>query len=524
MAAKDSTNSTSLGWGVAGNTLVYQSPSRIDGGEEDRSKLVLHCLARSRDEILVDLAEYDPLFDQLDVNEDNKWKIWIPQSTDRGDKFLTGQKIVPKYMLVTSHPRTTVELQSNPRGVSQKIRDFLARRTPNLPTTIHQALAIISLDPETLGQVICNWTIDDEIRCFDANSHYFAYSKRGSRHKYNLCFFNKIIPTWPEVYKAADQDAISKALSTFAFPASKEICALGSDVAGQHIFVCFTASAQIINVKNGASLKKTDLAMPPLKDTVPPASLKTRFTFLQPTESIIDGQKHLIVDLCCHLLYDEVYNDLVQHRQATALWKLHAILNPDETVDTLGWRPAFMSTPKMPKQHIPTSVDNMTLSSSRLHECLAISSVRVNAEQMKPRNRGSHAYHQQRGIPLVGSIPYIVTHLYDVSIFEDDVDESSGAQSAKSAKWLHPTSSIHILSPSNSKGNDSSLRPKSRRSSSAIMKPSVPIPTVDSAPIVVGCGWVVFAKDRSDQCNALNLYGRIGNAKKADELIIVRFD
>ncbi|EPS43834.1 hypothetical protein H072_2080 [Dactylellina haptotyla CBS 200.50] len=522
VVAKGSADPSCLGWGVVGNTLVYQSPSHIDGEQESRSKLILHCLASSRREINIDLVSIDPLFDSVHPDEENKWRIWIPKSADRGDKFLTGQKNTPKFMMVASHPRTTVQLQSNPRGVSQRIMDFLNRRSPNLPTTIHQALVVVSLDPNTLGQVVCHWTIDDEIRSFDANAHYFAYSKKGSKHKYNVAFFNKIIPTWPKVHGPAGMDQVASALSTFAFLANKEISSLGADIAGRHLFVSFATSAQVVDVKTGSSLKKTDLSMPPLRDAAASDSVKTRFTFFQATETTDSEGKHVTIDLCCHLLFDEIFNDLVQHRQATALWKLDAKILDDGTVDNLTWRPAFMATPKVARQHIPVSMNSTTLASNRLHDCLAISTVRVNAEQMRTGYRGSHAYHQQRGLTLVGSIPSIVTNLYNVSIFENDANVST--EGAKNAKWLHPTSSIHVLSPSDAKPSESSSRSKGMRANVTRIEAKVPLPTIDCAPIAVGCGWVVFAKDRSDQCSPLNLYGRIGNLKKADELIIVRFD
>ncbi|KAK6536981.1 hypothetical protein TWF281_001186 [Arthrobotrys megalospora] len=522
VVAKGSTDPSYLGWGVVGNVLVYQSPSHIDGEQSQRSKLVLNCLNRSRREIHIDLIGIDPLFDSVHPDEDNKWNIFIPRTADRGDKFLTGQKQLPPFMMVASHPRTTVQLQANPRGVPQRILDFLNRRSWNPPTAIHQALVIISLDPLNFGQVVCNWTIDDEVRCFDANKHYFAYSKKGSKHKYNIAFFKQIIPTWPKVYDPAGMDKVANSLATFAFLTNKEISALGADVAGRHLFVSFTSSAQIVDVKTGASLKKTDLSMPPLRDSVAAESVKPLFTFFQANETQNAEGKTITVDLCCNLRYDEIYNDLVQHRQATALWKLDASILADGTVDSLTWRPAFMATPKVARQKIPISMNSMTLASNRLHDCLAISAVRVNAEQMRAGYRGSHAYHQQRGLTLVGSVPSIVTNLYNVSIFENDANISS--QGAKSAKWLQPTSSIHVLSPSDAKTTESSFRPRALKASLNRTEARVPNPTVDCAPIAVGCGWVVFAKDRSDQCSPLNLYGRLGNVKKADELIIVRFD
>ncbi|KAK6355288.1 hypothetical protein TWF696_004400 [Orbilia brochopaga] len=523
LVAKGSAAPTCLGWGVAGDILAYQSPSHIEGGEEsDRSKLILRCLGQSRREISLDLVDIDPLFDSVQPDELNKWRIWIPQSADRGDKFLTGQKQLPKFMMVASHPRTKVQLQSNPRGVPQRIRDFLNRRAHATPTTVHQALAVVSLDPATLGQVVCHWTIDDEVRCFDANAHYFVYSKKGSKHKYNVCLFDKIIPTWPAVRRPAGLDEVAKSISTFAFLTTKEIYALGADVSGNHLFVSFASSAQIIDVKTGMSLKKTDLSMPPLRDTVPASSVKSRFSFFLPTETTSgDNNKHLTIDLCCHLLYDEVNSDLIHHRQATALWKLDASIRADGTISNLGWRPAFMTTPKISRQHLPVSLNSMTLSSNRLHECLSIPTVRVNAEQMRAGYRSSYAYHHHRSFTLVGSFPSIVTNLYNVSIFEDghDDDAADGPDSAKSAKWLQPTSSVHVLSPSDAKAST-----RSARSASGRVEVKIPKPTVDCAPIAVGCGWVVFAKDRSDQCTPLNLYGRIGNIRKADELVIVRFD
>ncbi|KAK6520704.1 hypothetical protein TWF506_000952 [Arthrobotrys conoides] len=516
IVAKGSTNPSYLGWGVVGNILVYQSPSHIDGEQSHESKLVLKCLNRSRKEIHIDLIGIDPLFDSVNPDEDNKWNIFIPRTADRGDKFLTGQKQLPPFMMVASHPRTTTQLQDNPRGVPQRIRDFLNRRSSNPPTTIHQSLVIISLDPANPGQVICNWTIDDEVRCFDANEHYFVYSKKGAKNKYNIAFFNRIIPTWPKVHDIAGVDKVADSLATFAYLTHKEISALGADVAGRHLFISFTSSAQIVDVKTGASLKKTDLSMPPLRDSVAAESVKPLFTFFQATETQNAEGKTVTVDLCCNLRYDEIYNDFIQHRQATALWKLDANILTDGTVTGLTWRPAFMATPKVSRQHIPISMNSTTLASNRLHDCLAISTVRVNAEQMRAGYRGSHAYHQQRGLTLVGSIPSIVTNLYNVSIFEDDAEVSS--QGAKDAKWLQPTSSIHALSSSDAlKATEFSFRPRGSRA-------RVPNPTVDCAPIAVGCGWVVFAKDRSDQCKPLNLYGRLGNLRKADELIVVRFD
>ncbi|KAF3903775.1 hypothetical protein ABW20_dc0106143 [Dactylellina cionopaga] len=522
VVAKGSTDPYGLGWGVVGNLLIYQSPSHIDAEHAESSKLVLRCLNRSRREITIDLVGIDPLFDVVDPDEENKWQIWTPKSADRGDKFLTGQIDPPKFMMVASHPRTTVQLQGNPRGVPQRIMDFLNRRVYEPPTTVHQALAIVSLDPATLGQVICHWTIDDEVRCFDVNDHYFAYSKKGSKHKYNISFFNRIIPTWPKIYQPAGMDQVAGSLSTFAFLTNKEISALGADIAGRHLFVSFNSSAQIVDVKTGASLKKTDLSMPPFRDSVAADSVKLHFTFFQAAETVDSEGKHLTVDLCCNLRFDEIYNDLVQHRQATALWKLDASIRDDGGVDNLTWRPAFMATPKVARQHIPISMNSTTLSSKRLHECLAISTVRVNAEQMRTGYRGSHAYHQQRGLTLVGSIPSIVTNLYNVSIFENDANISS--QGAKSAKWLQPTSSIHVLSPSDAKPSESAFRPKAIQASVSRTEAKVPHPTVDCAPVAVGCGWVVFAKDRSDQCSPLNFYGRLGKLKKAEELIIVRFD
>ncbi|KAF3910156.1 hypothetical protein AA313_de0210211 [Arthrobotrys entomopaga] len=523
VVAKGSTDPGCLGWGVVGDILVYQSPSHIDSEPESRSKLVLHSLNGSTRDVLADLVGIDPLFDSVNPDEDNKWKIWIPKSADRGDKFLTGQKILPKFMMVASHPRTAVQLQSNPRGVPQRLIDFLNRRPYHPPTTVHQALAIISLDPSNLGQVVCHWTIDDEIRCFDANSHYFAYSKKGSKHKYNVAFFDKIIPSWPKVHEPAGMAAVASSIKTFAFSTHKDIHAIGADVAGCHLFVSFTFSAQIVDVKTGASLKRTDLSMPPLRDIVNAESVKHRFTFNQAIEEVDEQGKRITIDLCCHLLFDEIYNDLVQHRRATALWKMEASIGNNNVIDSFTWRPAFMATPKVARQHIPVTLSTTTLESNRLHDCLAISTVRVNAEQMRAGYRGSHAYHQQRGLTLVGSIPSIVTNLYNVSIFEHDMSDSS-EDAAKSAKWLQPTSSIHVLSPSDAKPSESSFRSKAMRASVNRIEAKVPQPNVDCAPIEVGCGWVVFAKDRSDQCSALNLYGRIGNLKKADELIIVRFD
>ncbi|KAK6503517.1 hypothetical protein TWF481_008532 [Arthrobotrys musiformis] len=515
VVAKGSTDPSYLGWGVVGNILVYQSPSHTDGEQSQRSKLVLNCLNRSKREIYIDLIGIDPLFDSVHPDEDNKWNIFIPRTADRGDKFLTGQKQLPPFMMVASHPRTTIQLQANPRGVPQRIMDFLNRRSSNPPTTIHQSLLIISLDPSNLGQVICNWTIDDEVRCFDANEHYFVYSKKGAKNKYNIAFFNKVIPTWPKVHEPAGVDQVADSLATFAYLANKEISALGADVAGRHLFISFASSAQIVDVKTGASLKKTDISMPPLRDSVAAETLKTQFTFFQATETQSAEGKTVTVDLCCNLRYDEIYLDFIQHRQATALWKLDASILADGTVKGLTWRPAFMATPKIARQHIPISMNSTTLASNRLHDCLAVSTVRVNAEQIRAGYRGSHAYHQQRGLTLVGSIPSIVTNLYNVSIFENDADVAS--QGAKNAKWLQPTSSIHVLSPSDAKIAETCFRPRGS-------KARVPNPTVDCAPIAVGCGWVVFAKDRSDQCSPLNLYGRLGNLKKSDELIVVRFD
>ncbi|KAK6351569.1 hypothetical protein TWF718_004727 [Orbilia javanica] len=516
VVAKGSTDPNSLGWSAAGNILVYQSSPYIDGDQPQKSKLILKCLNRSKKEIHIDLIGIDPLFDSVDPDEDNKWSIFIPTSADRGDKFLTGQAQVPPFMMVASHPRTTVQLQDNPRGVPQRIRDFLNRRSSNTATTIHQSLMIISLDPANLGQVICNWAIDDEVHCFNANEHYFAYSKKGSKNKYNIAFFSKIIPTWPKVHEAAGADKVASSFKTFAYLAHKEICALGADIAGRHLFISFNASAQVVDVQTGASLKKTDLSMPPLRDSVPPETVKPLYTFYQATETQSAGGRILTVDLCCVLRYDEIYNDFIQHRQAKALWKLDAHIHADGSVTALTWRPAYMATPKVPRQQIPVSMNSTTLASNRLHECLAISTVRVNAEQMRAGYRGSHAYHQQRGLTLVGSMPSIGTNLYNVSIFESDANVSS--QGAKDARWLHPTSSIHLSSPSVvHKAVEFSFRPRG-------LKPKVPNPTVDCAPIVVGCGWLIYAKDRSDQCTPFNLYGRLGNLRKSDELIIVRFD
>ncbi|RVD87704.1 uncharacterized protein DFL_001918 [Arthrobotrys flagrans] len=516
VVAKGSTDPSYLGWGVVGNVLVYQSPSHIDGEQSQRSMLILKCLNKSSKEIHIDLIGIDPLFDSVHPDEDNKWNIFIPRTADRGDKFLTGQKQLPPFMMVASHPRTTIQLQDNPRGVPQRLRDFLNRRSSNPPTAVHQSLVIISLDPSNLGQVICNWTIDDEVRCFDANEHYFAYSKKGARNKYNIAFFNRIIPSWPMVHETAGVDKVAESLATFAYLAHKEISALGADVAGRHLFISFASSVQIVDVKTGASLKKTDLSMPPFRDSVAAESVKPLFTFFQATETRNAEGETVTVDLCCNLRYDEIYNDFIQHRQATALWKLDASILADGTVTGLTWRPAFMTTPKVSRQHIPISMDSTTLASNRLHDCLAISTVRVNAEQMRAGYRGSHAYHQQRGLTLIGSIPSIVTNLYNVSIFESDADVSS--QGAKNAKWLQPTSSIHVLSSSAvSKTAEVSFRSREARA-------RVPNPTVDCAPIAVGCGWVVFAKDRSDRCTPLNLYGRLGGLRKADELIVVRFD
>ncbi|KAK6361188.1 hypothetical protein TWF730_004932 [Orbilia blumenaviensis] len=522
VVAKGSTDPSYLGWGVVGNILVYQSPTCIDGEQSQRSKLVLNCLNRSRREIHVDLIGIDPLFDSVNPDEDNKWNIFIPRTADRGDKFLTGQKQLPPFMMVASHPRTAVQLQANPRGVPQRIRDFLSRRPSNPPTTIHQSLVIISLEPSNLGRVVCNWTIDDEVRCFDANEHYFVYSKKGAKNKYNIAFFKKIIPTWPKVHEAAGMDSVANSMATFAYVATKEIFALGADVAGEHLFISFTSSAQVVDVKTGASLKKTDIGMPPLRDSVAAESVKNIFTFFQANETQTAEGKIVTIDLCCNLRYDEIYNDFIQHRQATALWKLEASVLANGAVNSLTWRPAFMATPKVARQHIPVSMNSMTLASGRLHDCLAVSTVRVNAEQMRAGYRGSHAYHQQRGLTLVGSIPSIVTNLYNVSIFENDSNVSS--QGAKNAKWLQPTSSIHVLSPSDAKTTELSFRPRGQRAGVNRIEARVPNPTVDCAPIAVGCGWVVFAKDRSDRCSPLNLYGRLGNIRKADELIVVRFD
>ncbi|KAF3901629.1 hypothetical protein ABW21_db0206103 [Orbilia brochopaga] len=519
VVAKGSAAPTCLGWGVAGDILAYQSPSHIEAGEQsDRSRLILRCLGQSRREISIDLVNIDPLFDSVHADEFNKWKIWIPQSADRGDKFLTGQKQLPNFMMVASHPRTKAQLQASSRGGRHRIIDFLNRRSHTAPTSVHQALAVISLQPATLGQVVCHWTIDDEVRCFDANAHYFVYSKKSSKHKYNVCLFNKIIPTWPSVRRPAGTEEVARSISTFAFMTNKEIAALGADVSGKHLFVSFATAAQIVDIKTGVSLKKTDLSMPPLRDTVSVSSVRSRFSFSLPTETTTaNNTKHLTIDLSCHLLYDEPSNDLIHHRQATALWKLDAAIRTDGSVANLGWRPAFMTTPKNSRQHLPISLNNMTLSSNRLHECLSIPTVRVNAEQMRVGYRSSYAYHQHRNLTLGGSFTSIVTNLYNVSIFENDDDVDN--PDAKSAKWLQPTSSIHLLSPSEVKNaNRTTVRISGRP------RVTIPRPTVDCAPIAVGCGWVVFAKDRSDQCSPLNLYGRIGNIKKADELVIVRFD
>ena len=296
-----------------------------------------------------------------------------------------------------------------------------------------------------------------------ANSTYFAYVTEEFGHKYKIAKFSDI----GESKEAADL------ILTYAFTADKKITSLGADYDGKRLYIgsgTYVHLVQVIDIQSGRSLRQ---AVMPMDDKDFQTLDDPVYEFLQPKQGVASYESFKTdITLCC------------RDAQLSTMWKLTVTSN-DLVVDSM-------------------KIKNHTINPSvSLTDKPALATIKPASVTSNPSFTITSVKPAQGKV----SAPAIVIDEYHLT----DNNSNTTNLIKTSRQWLWPERPTGL----------NKLKSKGYNNKHPLA--SIPSPTNQTSQVVIGCGWMIFSRDRNEQLGFKSLFGRIGKVQASDELVILLF-